>query len=668
MVLHFPVVLILLYILWVVWFSKQIQTKRAKDMGDILLLIAACSAVITALFGLLLSKEGGYGVDVLSLHKYTGAALSFLSFIWYVIIRKLENIRFANTFMSMLMCLLVFVTGDLGAGITHGDNYLLAPVLEKKEPQQVTLEDAVVFTHMIEPILQSKCISCHNNKKAKGELIMETTAELLKGGKDGALWDTTNVDASLLLKRIHLPEADEKHMPPEGKLQLSREEADILYYWIKKGASFTSKVAELPANDSLRLLAADYFKPSTEDIYDFAAADEATIKQLSNNNRVVVPLSLTSPALAVDFYNSENFKPESLKELLKLKGQVVTINLAHMPVTDEEVSTLAQFISLRKLNLNFTKISGKNLAQLNKLPNLKELSLSGTDVNLNDLDALRTLPKLKDVYVWNTSVTAEAAKKIKANYAVQTGFYSDTVVMKLTPPILQNEIQVLTTSIPLQLKHYINGTTIRYTLDGKDPDSTNSPVYDKNTIIDKTSLLKAKAFKPGWISSDVMEAWFYKSIYTPDSIVLSTPGDDSYKADGAKTLNDHVKSDLNFRNGKWLGYHGNKMEALLMFNKPVKAQKVTLSGIVDIGSYLMPAQSIEVWGGNDPAHLKLLGNVTPQQPIKLEPAYLRGFDCSFAETELKYIKVKVNAVSKLPSWHPGKGEKGWFFIDEIFVN
>src|SRR6185436_4201150 len=62
MVLHFPVVLILLYILWVVWFSKQIQTKRAKDMGDILLLIAACSAVITALFGLLLSKEGGYGV------------------------------------------------------------------------------------------------------------------------------------------------------------------------------------------------------------------------------------------------------------------------------------------------------------------------------------------------------------------------------------------------------------------------------------------------------------------------------------------------------------------------------------------------------------------------------------------------------------------------------
>lgn len=667
LILHFPVVLLLLYIVWELWLSKKMYTVQSENLAGILLLIAALSAVLTALFGLLLSKEEGYDADALSLHKYTGVSLSFISFIWYVLRHKIDRVKFAPAIMSLLVFSLMLLTGDLGAGITHGENYLLAPVLPKQEIQEVALEDAVVFTHMVQPVLQSKCIGCHNDKKAKGELIMETAAQLLKGGKDGALWDTTNIDASLLLKRIHLPDEDEKHMPPKGKPQLSQEEINILYYWLKSGANFTSKVTDLPETDSLRMLALAFFKPSVEEVYAFEAADEKVIQQLSNNNRVLVPLALNSPALSVDFYNSENYTSQSLKDLLKLKEQLVSINLANMPVTDEDVAILSQFTNLRKLNLNFTKVSGKNLAQLSKLPNLKELSLSGTAVTANDLPSLAAAPKLKNLYAWNTALTESDAKKIKS-YTVQTGFYSDTVVMKLTPPILQNEEQVLTEPLPLRLKHYINGTTVRYTLDGNDPDSIHSPVYDKNTVVDKTALLKAKAFKKGWISSDVMEAWFYKATYTPDSVILSTPGDDQYKGDGGKTLIDHVKSDLNFRNNKWLGYHGGKMEALLMFNKPVNVQNITLSSLVDIGGYIMPPVSVEVWGGYDPAHLKLLGRITPKQPVKAEPGYLRGFDCSFPATELKYIKIKANAVAKLPAWHPGKGDKGWFFVDEIFVN
>lgn len=668
LILHFPVVLLIIYLLWELSLSKKIKTEHAGSMGDILLLIAALSAVITALFGLLLSKEEGYDAEALSLHKYTGVALSFLSFIWVVLKQRLGKIRLANAIVSLLVFALVLLTGDLGAGITHGKNYLLAPVMPKQETQQVALEDAVVFTHMVQPILQSKCISCHNSKKAKGELIMETTAQLLKGGKDGALWDTTDIDASLLLKRIHLPEKDEKHMPPEGKPQLSQEEINVLYYWLKSGAGFTTKVTELPATDSLRMLALAFFKPAVEEVYDFAAADEATIRRLSNNNRVIVPLSLTSPALSVDFYNRENYNAESLKELLKLKEQIVSLNLAHMPVKDDEVATLAQFPNLRKVNLNFTNVSGKNLPQLNKLANLKELSLSGTSVTTDDLQALTTAPKLKNVYVWNTSITESGAKKIKSSFAVQTGFYSDTVVMKLTPPVLQNEEQIITEATPLQLKHYVNGTTIRYSLDGKEPDSISSPVYDKNSVISKTALLKAKAFKPGWISSDVMEAWFYKSTYTPDSIALFTPGDDMYKGDGGKTLIDHVKGDLNFKNDRWLGFHAKKMEALMIFDKPVKTESVTISSIIDIGGYIMPPVSVEIWGGNDPNSLKLLGKIVPEQPSKIEKAYLRGYNCSFSSTEVKYIKVKATAVAKLPAWHPGKGDKGWFFVDEIFVN
>lgn len=672
LLIHFPIVLLILYIVWNVWLSKKFTPSESLQLtGDLLLLVSALSAAITALMGLLLSKESGYDADALSLHKWSGVSLAFISFTWYLLRNTLSRLKIASVITSAAVLILLFITGDLGADITHGQDYLLAPVLPETKPQQVALEDAVVFTNMVQPVLQAKCISCHNSKKAKGELLMETTAQLLKGGKDGPIWDTAQPDLSLLLKRIHMPETEKKHMPPVGKPQLTDEEKQILYFWIKTGASFTTKVTDLQPNDTLRLLAGNIFKTSTEEVYDFDAASENTIEKLNNNNRVLAPIALESPALAVDFYNSQNYNQQALKELLEVKEQLVSLNLSHMPVKDEDLTLIAQFTNLRKLNLSFTMVTGKNLAVFNKMPLLKELSLAGTSIAANDLQPLAATPKLKSVFIWNTTITdkdSAALKKISTSIRFEKGFRSDTIVLKLTPPILQNEELVIVNAEKLKLKHYVNGTAIRYTFDGSDPDSLSSPVYDTNVVLTKNGLLKAKAFKPGWISSDITQAYFYKSTYTPDSVILLTPPDAQYKGDGGKTLSDHVKSELNFRNGKWLGYHGTQMQALLSFRNPVKVESVTLSSVIDIGGYIFPPVSIEIWGGNDPQKLKLLKRITPEQPQKSEPGYLKGFDCTFTPTTLKYIKVTATAVPKLPLWHPGKGDKGWFFADEIFVN
>ena len=36
--------------------------------------------------------------------------------------------------------------------------------------------------------------------------------------------------------------------------------------------------------------------------------------------------------------------------------------------------------------------------------------------------------------------------------------------------------------------------------------------------------------------------------------------------------------------------------------------------------------------------------------------------------ELKYLKVSIRPLPKLPAWHPGKGDKAWVFADEFFLN
>jgi hypothetical protein len=146
------------------------------------------------------------------------------------------------------------------------------------------------------------------------------------------------------------------------------------------------------------------------------------------------------------------------------------------------------------------------------------------------------------------------------------------------------------------------------------------------------------------------------------------PIDSNYMKFGAKTLIDLVKGDAGFGSGKWLGFHKNKMDCYLYFKKPVVTSDITLSGLVDIGSEIMPPVKIEVWGGSSPQNMTLLGHLTPEQPEKAAPGYLTGYDISFSPTRVSCIRITVTPVDKLPLWHPAKGKKGWIFFDEIFVN
>ena len=107
---------------------------------------------------------------------------------------------------------------------------------------------------------------------------------------------------------------------------------------------------------------------------------------------------------------------------------------------------------------------------------------------------------------------------------------------------------------------------------------------------------------------------------------------------------------------------------MLIFNQPIPLSSLAISHLVDIGSYIMPPQSIELWGGIEQNKLTKIKTFSPKQPLAIAPPYLDILDIKMATTNVRFLKIKVNTVTKLPAWHPGKGDKGWVFIDEIFLN
>src|SRR6218665_69069 len=502
LVLHFPIVILILAML-MEFFRFRTEFAKEKfyaEFTSALLLVGALLSAVTVIMGLFLSHEPGYEGGTLQLHKWFGVSITFISS--FICLFR-DSVRYgAKTAMAGAaagVCGLM-VTGHYGAAITHGENFILEPVTSKKA---VTPDKALVYRDVVQPVLESKCVSCHNAAKVKGGLMLTDEESLLKGGKTGKLFVPGQPQVSLLLKRIHLPAEDNKHMPPTGKTQLTPAEISLLRLWVKDKEGFTRKVSELPENDSLKMIAVGFLKPSetVEEQYDFAAADDKVIKKLNNNYRSIYPLSAGSPALAVNIYNKATYAPGILTDLSPIKKQITALDLHKMPVKDAELKTIAQFENLRTLNLNFTDITGSAL---------------------NDLTPA-DIQHLKNKH-----------KKIQ----FIEGFKDEGELMKIIPPQVKNPQFVFTKPIPLLLHHPIKGTDIRYTTDGTDPDSIKSAAYKPGIIISENTTVKAKAFKAGWLSSSIAAYTFCKNTYKPDSIRLLTIPHDRHQVDLGKTLND----------------------------------------------------------------------------------------------------------------------------------
>jgi uncharacterized membrane protein len=112
---------------------------------------------------------------------------------------------------------------------------------------------AVDFEKEILPILDAKCMKCHETehvdgtgklKKPKGGLVMDTAEGLKKGGKehpDKNIVPGKSADSRMYVVVAVLPISDEYFMPPEGKADpLTDAEKDLLKKWIDEGANFGS--------------------------------------------------------------------------------------------------------------------------------------------------------------------------------------------------------------------------------------------------------------------------------------------------------------------------------------------------------------------------------------------------------------------------------------------
>jgi predicted CXXCH cytochrome family protein len=680
LMLHFPIALLLLALLMEFFrFSpKYIGQEFYQSFTKNLFLFAAFTSLITALMGLFLSLEEGYSGDVLDRHKWSGTAMVFLASILYSIRnRSWYRAKIAQISSGVTAATLI-LAAHFGATLTHGDDFILSPILQARTVT-VSFEDAQVFDHLILPILENKCTSCHNNSKSKGDLLLTNKEDFLKGGKTGVIFVGGNPEESLIFQRMHLPLDDEEHMPPANKPQLTAEEKALIAQWIKSDLPFETRVATLPATDSLRMMAENFLKPtSVEEVYDFPQADAGTIEKLNNEYRVLTPVSRDSPALHVTLFSKANYSSASVEELVAVSEQIVSLNLAKMPVKDAEMKTLAKFINLNRLNLNFTEISGQGLEQLKSLKKLRHLSLSGTSVDYKSLQSLmKNFSNLHSLTVWDTPITPAEVDKLRKEYVgiklVAGRVETAEDILQLNLPQLANSSNIFEESMVLELGHPIRDVEIRFSLDGTEPDRENSPKFVVGkTILKEGKLVKARAYKEGWLASEVSTFNVYQNRHLPDTVVLLSRLNRVHPANGAQTFFDKEMGKFNANSpawaNNWAGFYQNNMELLLEYKVPVSVSDIGIQILVEPSNVIFPPSSLELWGGNGLNELKLIGKMKPKQPTQEGKPYIELISFEVKPFEGKFFKVVAKPVEKIPTWSKRKGGAALLLVDEMFVN
>jgi uncharacterized membrane protein len=448
---HLPIGILLLACVFQ-WLERRPKFSSLHAATNIALLIGMICAILSALTGYLLSFSGDYDEGLVITHQWFGISVAAVSIAMFYFHSKAASFKIQVS-ISILLFMLIVITGHLGGSLTHGSDYLTkswsltSDTVAQRKPIP-NVQEAMVYSDVIQPILQTRCYSCHGKNNQKGKLRMDDSLRLMKGGKDGPVIIPGNAEKSEMAKRLSLPREDDDHMPPKEKPQPTEQEIALIHWWIKSGASFDKKVKQLDQPEELKpaLLALQNVQEKKIIIPDIPAkpvvkANDEAIKKLKDIGAVVEPVAQNTNYISANFVTVTKPGDKEVQLLLPLKEQLIELKLGGASITDSALLVISQFKNLMRLQLDHTKITDKGLANLKVLENLRYLNLVGTAVTEKGVLQLKDLKNLRSIYLYQTGVKKSEWKDLKKAFPktlIDSGGYTvpflptDTIEVK--PP------------------------------------------------------------------------------------------------------------------------------------------------------------------------------------------------------------------------------------------
>lgn len=403
MLLHFPIVLLLLLVF------LGLTNQRIPDT---LFEFAVISALLTAITGFFLAAEISGKGTILTWHQYLGSGTALLAALWYGLRKVKRTRKYLFPLLQLMLLGLIVSAGHFGGMITHGEDFLDLPVSAKDRKLP---DNPLIYEDVVYQILDDHCIKCHNSNKRKGELLLTSLNDMFKGGESGTTMVAGSPETSELIRRLHLPQSDEEHMPPDGEKPLEKKDIQIIERWIALGASDSLRMNDLSIDEPLFGIIREMTEPDREAQWaELPQIPDSTLVRLSNDYITIRRISQNTGGLSIKAYLPPSYDPKALLALNQIASNIVELDLSGLPIGAAELELAASCPHLERLELDKTPISDDDLRLIKDLQHLTVLKLYETKVGDSSVQTLLNLKGLTHVYLHDTNFSREALDNLKA--------------------------------------------------------------------------------------------------------------------------------------------------------------------------------------------------------------------------------------------------------------
>lgn len=214
----------------------------------------------------------------------------------------------------------------------------------------------------------------------------------------------------------------------------------------------------------------------------------------------------------------------------------------------------------------------------------------------------------------------------------------------------------------------IDNAPIHYTLDGSTP-TPSSPRYTAPIQIKQACTLRAAAFRSWGATPEVSETFHFNKATACPIRLLQAPHPKQVYGGPTLLVDGLTAGDTNYASGRWIGFCGNDLVAIIDLGTAQTLTEARLNTCVEKGYWLFDARDILIEGSTDGTSYTPLGHLALPEMKATDPNQINRHAIALnTPSPVRYVKVTVQSEHHIPAWHPGKGNPGFVFVDEICVD
>ena len=140
----------------------------------------------------------------------------------------------------------------------------------------------------------------------------------------------------------------------------------------------------------------------------------------------------------------------------------------------------------------------------------------------------------------------------------------------------------------------------------------------------------------------------------------------NYAAQGAERLTDGLYGGTSFTES-WVGWEGKSASFIIDLGKEADIHTIETDFLHQLGQWVFLPKKVSYSTSADNEQYTTFGTTEIAEDRSIEVKFSQARSDKPEGIKARYVKVDVDGINICPPWHPGVGNKAWFFMDEVRV-